>query len=139
MSYFLESVRVSEKAKRQLIALKRKTGIENWNVLCRWALCLSLAEGSIPPEEDLALDSNVEMDWRTFGGKDESLFRALMMLRCSQDGLGLEKSVLATQFKLHLHRGISYLASDKRISSIESFVDRALGHVPETEGEHSPA
>ncbi|WP_435947067.1 DndE family protein [Dryocola sp. BD586] len=32
----IDNVRLSEKAKQQLITLKRRTGIENWNVLCRW-------------------------------------------------------------------------------------------------------
>lgn len=44
----IETVRVSEKAKVQLITLKRRTGIQNWNVLCRWALCSSLAESLNP-------------------------------------------------------------------------------------------
>ena len=34
-------VRVDERAKNQLTTLKRRTGIKNWNVLCRWALCVS--------------------------------------------------------------------------------------------------
>ena len=40
------SVRVNQQAKDQLIKLKRITGIKQWNVLCRWALCLSLAQFS---------------------------------------------------------------------------------------------
>jgi DNA sulfur modification protein DndE len=34
----IENVRISEKAKNQLITLKRRTGIQNWNTLCRWGL-----------------------------------------------------------------------------------------------------
>ena len=40
----IETVRISEKGKTQLITLKRRTGIQNWNVLCRWAFCISLKE-----------------------------------------------------------------------------------------------
>lgn len=36
-------------------------GIPHWNVLCRWALCRSLAEAAPPPVLKLTLDSNVEM------------------------------------------------------------------------------
>ena len=40
----LETVRLSQRGKEQLIKLKRVTGIKQWNVLCRWALCVSLAD-----------------------------------------------------------------------------------------------
>ena len=44
----IEHVRVSLQAKGQLVRLKRLTGIKQWNVLCRWALCVSLAEQGTP-------------------------------------------------------------------------------------------
>ena len=44
----IKQVRTSKTAKEQLIKLKRITKIENWNILCRWALCRSLAEPTIP-------------------------------------------------------------------------------------------
>ena len=40
--------KLSQPEKDRLIRIKAKTGIQNWNVLCRWALCWSLAEPSIP-------------------------------------------------------------------------------------------
>ena len=40
--------KLSQPEKDRLIRIKAKTGIQNWNVLCRWALCWSLAESSIP-------------------------------------------------------------------------------------------
>ena len=64
----IEHIRLSQQARDQLITLKRRTGIAHWNVLCRWALCRSLAEPAKPPAIKLTLDSNVEMNWRTFGG-----------------------------------------------------------------------
>ena len=39
----IETVRVSAKARDELIRLKTKTRIENWNTLCRWAICHSLS------------------------------------------------------------------------------------------------
>lgn len=101
----IEIVRISEKAKRQLISVKQKTGIEHWNVLCRWAFCLSLADESVPSPAKIPLDSNVEMSWRTFGGEHHEIYLALLKSRCHKDG----KADLAGQFKLHLHRGISML------------------------------
>lgn len=55
--------KLSQPEKDRLIRIKAKTGIQNWNVLCRWALCWSLAEPSIPGGVDPLSDSNVEMDW----------------------------------------------------------------------------
>lgn len=105
----IENVRISEKAKNQLITLKRRTGIQNWNVLCRWALCLSLKEVTPPPLENVVADSSVEMTWRTFTGGLETLYLALLVSRAKRDGVKLEKIELNNYFKLHLHRGISYL------------------------------
>lgn len=107
----VENIRLSEKAKIQLITLKRKTGVQNWNVLCRWALCVSLAEGTTPPEENIATDSSVEMSWRTFAGKQEDVYRSIFLTRMKRDFGTLTPDLISTQFKLHLHRGIAYLAS----------------------------
>ena len=52
--------KLSQPEKDRLIRIKAKTGIQNWNVLCRWALCWSLAEPSIPGGVDPLSDSNVE-------------------------------------------------------------------------------
>ncbi len=116
----IEHIRVSNRAKEQLVRLKRRTGIQNWNVLCRWAFCVSLAEPSVPPPARIVTDSSVEMTWRVFGGIYHELYLALLKERCKRDGFGISSDVLANQFKLHLHRGISYLAADKDLKAQES-------------------
>ena len=115
----LESVRVSEKGKKQLIQLKRKTGIENWNVLCRWGLCLSLAENSVPPEENIGEFSNIEMNWKTFCGGSEEVYSALIKERLHRDNVDVKD--YAKWFYVHLHRGISYLSFS--CSDLESLLD----------------
>jgi DNA sulfur modification protein DndE len=122
----VETIRLSQQARDQLIRLKRWTGIKNWNVLCRWAFCTSLREQSIPPPTKILLDSSVEMTWKVFAGPYQELFTALLMARCRRDGLGVAEDVLDTQFKLHLHRGIAYLAGDRRIRSITALVSTAV-------------
>ena len=118
MIHPIENIKLSQLAKEQLIRLKRRTGIQNWNTLCRWGLCISLAESSVPPNTDIPADSNVEMTWKTFGGNYEGLYLALLKQRCQDDKLGLSNETLATQFRLHIHRGISYLAGDKNLRNI---------------------
>lgn len=124
----VEHIRLSQQAKDQLIRLKRVTGIEHWNVLCRWALCVSLAEQGIPPPAKIPADSNVEMSWKVFGGRHADLYLALLKERCIRDGLETDPDNLAQQFRLHLHRGISYLFGNKQIRKIDDLI--ALAAAP---------
>jgi DNA sulfur modification protein DndE len=121
----IETVKVSEKARIQLITLKKRTGIQNWNVLCRWAFCLSLKEETPLPNETIVTDSTVEMTWRTFTGGEESLYLNLLMYRAKKDQIKIEKDELNNYFKLHLHRGISYL-NNIPSNSIQSFLAASL-------------
>ncbi len=121
----IETVKVSEKAKVQLITLKRRTGIQNWNVICRWAFCISLAENSPPPNEDVVADSSVEMTWKTFTGGKEDLYAGLLLLRAKKDGIQFDEAKINNYFKLHLHRGISYL-NGSSTETIEKFLKIAL-------------
>lgn len=120
----LEHIRLSEKAKDQLIKLKRVTGIPHWNILCRWAFCTSLSERTAPSPIKIPADSSVEMTWKVFGGAYEEIYVALLRQRCEQDGLGTSDDVLTVQFRLHLHRGIGYLAGDKRLKNIAELLAR---------------
>ena len=47
---------------------------------------------------------------------------ALLKERCVRDGLGTDPEMLARQFRLHLHRGISYLAGNKKLRKIDDLV-----------------
>lgn len=118
----IETIRISEKARSHLIVLKRRTGIQNWNVLCRWAFCFSLTDPSVPPKEKLQSDSSIEMTWKIFGGIHADVYFALLVQRCKQDGLELSAKMLNEQFKLHLHRGIAYLATNNNLTSISKLL-----------------
>jgi DNA sulfur modification protein DndE len=122
----LEHIRLSEQARDQLIKLKRFTGIQHWNVLCRWAFCVSLAEPTVPSPVRIPSDSSVEMTWKVFGGAYEEIYLALLKERCQRDGLGTSDEILATQFRLHLHRGIAYLAADKQLKTVAGLVERIV-------------
>ena len=122
----IEHIRLSQQARDQLINLKRRTDIKNWNVLCRWGFCASLADSTIPPPCKIPADSSVEMSWKVFGGAYHELYFALLKARCERDKLGTSEDTLSTQFRLHLHRGISYLAADKGIDGIASLVRKIV-------------
>jgi DNA sulfur modification protein DndE len=121
----IKQFRLSSQAKEQLIRLKTRTGIQHWNVLCRWALCLSLREPTPPTPIEIPSDSNVEMSWHVFGGEHHELYLALLKERCVRDGVELSPPSLTRQFRLHLHRGIGYLAVPNAIRSISSLVELA--------------
>jgi DNA sulfur modification protein DndE len=122
----LDTVRVSQQAKEHLVRLKSRTGIQNWNVLCRWALCKSLGEIDPPAVVPITTDSNIEMTWRTFGGEFADLYLALVEYRCHRDGLGTDEETVSEQFKLHLHRGIGYLFGDQSLKDIGVLTSLAL-------------
>lgn len=122
----VDHIRLSQQAKDQLIKLKRVTGIEHWNVLCRWAFCMSLAEQGVPPPAKIPADSNVEMSWKVFGGRYADLYLALLKERCVRDGLRTDPETLAQQFRLHLHRGISYLFGNKQLRKIDDLIALAV-------------
>ncbi|MGK7943061.1 MAG: DNA sulfur modification protein DndE [Microcystaceae cyanobacterium] len=124
----VERIRLSQTAKEQLVKLKRYTKIEQWNILCRWALCYSLAEATPPSPIPIPADSNVEMTWRVFGGESADYLLIALKQRCYEDGLGTDQETLSQQLRLHLHRGISYLAGlagnqgEVNIKSIEDLI-----------------
>jgi DNA sulfur modification protein DndE len=74
-------------------------------------------------------DSNVEMAWRVFGGEMSDILLLALKQRCYNDGFGTDKETLATQFRLHLHRGIGYLAGDPNIKKIEDLIELATNKI----------
>jgi DNA sulfur modification protein DndE len=123
----VETIRITKQGRDQLMKVRRQTGIENWNILCRWALCLSLRESTPPPAIRQKLDGGVEMTWKVFAGEEVDTYSALIHLRATQDGLDPNEDGLSNCLKSHLHRGLSYLASGQDTRSITDFVQRWVG------------
>jgi len=107
----IETVRLVETDKDLLVRLKRSTGIKNWNVLCRWALCISLADPNRPQVDPMSVQSNVEMTWRVFGGQYAEVYWSLLLQRLHEDGLVLDEESVEREFARHLHRGIGALSN----------------------------
>ena len=83
---------------------------------------MSLSEQGIPATAKIPADSNIEMSWKVFGGRYADLYMTLLKERCARDGLGTDTEMLARQFRLHLHRGISYLAGNRALRTIADLV-----------------
>ena len=122
----LDTVRVSKRARDQLTTLKRRTGIQNWNIICRWAFCVSIAEKTPPRKDDDLGETPIEMTWHTFAGEYHELYLALLKNRCVEDEIGTDKAALNAQLRRHLHRGIGYLVGDPNMKNISSLVGKAV-------------
>lgn len=122
----VKQIKLSSQAKERLSRLKGKTGIKNWNILCRWALCYSLNENTVPTDIQINSDSNVEMSWFTFGGEYYELYEALIKAWCINMDLETDEEALAKYFKLHLERGIAHLSGTNFIKDLDNLLGLAL-------------
>lgn len=120
----VETVRISKQGRDQLIKVRRQTGIEHWNILCRWALVMSLREKTAPAIPRQKLDGGVEMTWKVFAGEESELLASLIRFRSQKDDFGIEPDSQSQCFRAHLHRGLSYLASGKETKTIADFISR---------------
>ena len=121
-----KQIHLSQQAKEQLSRLKGKTGIKNWNVLCRWALCYSLSEKTVPTDIACVTDSNLEMSWLTFGGEYFEIYEALVKAWCIQMNLSTDDENIEKYFRLNLERGIAYLCGTKLIKNLDDLVKLAF-------------
>ena len=58
------------------------------------------------------------MTWKVFGGENQEIYLALIKQRCLKDDLSLDDTMVAEQFWLHLHRGLAYLATEKKVKEV---------------------
>ncbi|SDQ80211.1 DNA sulfur modification protein DndE [Paraburkholderia tuberum] len=123
----IERVKLTATAKNQLVALKRRTGIEHNNAICRHALCLSLANPSIPPSENFNFAGGLEIDWRTFTGGHEDLYHNVLVTRILCEGAEVSNDAVRNALLHHVHRGLSYLAS-RREEDLLTELAQSLTH-----------
>jgi DNA sulfur modification protein DndE len=60
------------------------------------------------------------------GGEHHELYLGLLKASCVRDGLDADDETLLRQFRLHLHRGIGYLAAPNRIRGIADLMATAV-------------
>jgi len=120
----IQHIKLDKIARDQLITIKKATKISTWNVICRWAFLTSIAEKTVPNSRNLNYEKKIEMTWKVFGGEYGNIYWILLKNRCYKDGLltsdlGENEHILEEFFKLHLNRGIQYLATNRNIHTIE--------------------
>jgi DNA sulfur modification protein DndE len=114
----VETVRLSADTKIHLSTLKKRTGIANWNTLCRWAFCLSISDDAPVRDRDEKGVGAVEMAWKTFAGEEEEIYRLLLIDRCQSEHGVVEKDILAMALRQHIARGAARLVSNRALKSV---------------------
>jgi DNA sulfur modification protein DndE len=121
----IDNIRLGQQARDQLIRLKRITGIDNWNVLCRWAFCLSMADKNPPPRLKTGGDAAVEMTWKTFAGEHADVYLALLIDRAHQETKAVDREALSELARVHVIRGIGFLTARRQLNSIGDLLQTA--------------
>lgn len=121
----IDNIRLGQQSRDQLIRLKRITGIDNWNVLCRWAFCLSLADKNLPPRLRQSGDAAVEMSWKTFAGENAEVFAALLTQRAHDEVRQVTREVLSDLARVHITRGIGFLTARRQMNGISDMLEIA--------------
>ena len=107
----IERVKLSAVAKQQLITLKRRTGIDHYNVICRHALCISLANDARAAVENIQFSNGLEIDWEVMAGNAAETYLNLLIIRSITDEGNSETATVRQTLTTHVHRGLSYLVS----------------------------
>lgn len=79
----------------------------------------------MPADQEIGTLSNVEMSWSTFGGQAADVYTAIIQARCEIDGIPQTPDALAKQFRLHLHRGITYLVGTEDTKTLNGMIGLA--------------
>lgn len=122
----MADVRLSEQTRDQLIRLKRATGIKTWNILCRWALCISLSDPEPLVESSDGGESAIEMRWDVFGGEFQQIYYAVLAHDCKEKGLELNDRNISRLARLHIQRGANLLTNKNKIASLSDLIRLTL-------------
>ena len=124
MDFTIDILRTSSNVKNSLTRIKTITGISNWNIICRWALCLSLKQTSLPREVEEKLDG-VEIDYDTLVGKNKSIYTQLLINNLITHKVEINKKNLTKFLNAHVNRGanIIYTNKLKDISELMAFTN----------------
>jgi DNA sulfur modification protein DndE len=114
----VEVVRLGPMTKNRLITLKRRTGIDNWNILCRWAFCLSLQETVPVGERHDEAGVSIEMTWKTFAGDVSDIYEVLLVSRALDDDIDFDAMSASTLLRRHITRGVSRLVGTPDLDTI---------------------
>ena len=112
MNFTIDLLRTSANVRNSLTRIKTITGITNWNIICRWAFCLSLKQTSLPREVDEKLDG-IEIDYDTLVGKNKSIYTQLLINNLISHKVEIDKKNLTKYLYAHVNRGVNIIYTNK--------------------------
>jgi DNA sulfur modification protein DndE len=112
MDFTIDLLRTSANVRNSLTRIKTITGIPNWNIICRWALCLSLKQTSLPREVDEKLDG-IEIDFDILVGKNKSIYTQLLINNLILHKVEIDKKNLTKYLYAHVNRGVNIIYTNK--------------------------
>ena len=131
----LETVRLDSETKNQFLTLKRRTGIENWNVLARWAFCLSISDPTPIRKTQGTGTGAIEMSWKTFAGEYDAIYWALLLRRCEEEKTELSRDAISEALRSHISRGAARMAGNRQMKGISDFI--SMGTQTSYKSEHT--
>jgi DNA sulfur modification protein DndE len=124
----VQTVVTTPRGRDQLINLKRQTGVPQWNILMRWAVCASLREETPPPpaERAGADGERVTVDWEVFAGDiSQEITAAFWMRHATEPSHGTPQAA-SESFKRHLQRGLNILEAKLERGSGKTVLPKLL-------------
>ena len=112
MEFSIDTVKTTTNTKNILTRIKSRTGIQNWNTICRWGFCHSLKQNTLPRLVDEKFDG-VEMTYETFSGKYSDIYLALLINNLKTHNTPINSNNLNRYLRAHVNRGINILYSFK--------------------------
>ena len=108
----IDILRTSMNVKNSLTRIKSITGISNWNILCRWAFCLSVKQTSLPREVEEKLDG-IEIDYDTLVGRNKFIYTQLLINNLVSHKEEINKKNLTKYLNAHVNRGVNIIYTNK--------------------------
>ncbi len=123
MDVKIETLRTTTNVKNLLTRIKAFTGIQYWNVICRWGLCLSIKQSTLPRLIEEKLDG-IEIDYDVFVGKNKTIYTQLLINDLQKHKIEITKENLYKYLYAHVNRGVSiiYNYKMKSISDLASLI-----------------
>ena len=124
MDFTIDQLRTSANVRNSLTRIKTITGIPNWNIICRWAFCLSLKQTSLPREVDEKLDG-IEIDYDILVGKNKSIYTQLLINNLISHKVEIDRKNLTKYLYAHVNRGVNIIYTNKLkdISGLMAFTN----------------
>ena len=112
MDIDLDVLRTSTNVKNSLTRIKTLTGIPNWNIICRWAFCLSIKQTALPREVEEKLDG-IEIDYDVLFGKNKPIYTQLLINNLVTHKVEIDKKNLIKYLYAHVNRGVNIIYTNK--------------------------